>query len=350
MINKPNKHLSKRLLLSSILFASFTFVSMANAIEPITDYRQKTSLEERINQAQKLIDTDFGHHTDIVKATKILTAVIKQDRTYAPAYVQMAKVVLASRDQIEEKHQQKILETAGEFVNTAIDLDPDYAETYVQAVRLHILSGNYELALATVNKAKLLGSTNPWLESYVAKIHYATSRYSEADNAYQLISDKGRGNTAMQYKVYMTAVTQQMNIAYLTSNLERMQALATKLVESANPQDAKPWANAGGVLCREGLYDKGIEYTQNSIAILKGKHAQKNLALCHYGKWAELRSKGNVKVAEQHFSTAYALNSDLVQVINAFSTSGKALRELTPLLKNRLKKLSKDEWKSHIKV
>ena len=57
-------------------------------------YSKSGSLNARITEAQIILDTHYGEKSKLNEATEIIASVIEDDRSYAPAYVQMARLVM----------------------------------------------------------------------------------------------------------------------------------------------------------------------------------------------------------------------------------------------------------------
>lgn len=258
-----------------------------------------------------------------------MSEILTENDQYAPAYAQMSRIILLGGHVVSYDFRGGTHEKARMALERAIELDPNYAESYVLMGYVDSLSGRPDSADMNLMKAIRLGSKNPWIYNNLADVKFHSKSFNEADHFYKKTVKLGVGETAQQRRAYVSALTQQMNIAYQRSDTERLVRLASLATDAAAPEDAWTWGNSGGLLCRSGRLDLGIEYNRKALSIMSYGVAQYNLSYCLYGKGAELVSQGDAAQAQPFLEEAYQLNPDIMGVADDFlNTDIEHLREI----------------------
>lgn len=266
---------------------------------------------EKTMRAEILVDTSYGDREKLERAGKLVLEVLSENDQFAPAYVQVSRIILKGGYVANSKLRGAVLENAKASLERAIEVDPDYPESYVLMGHVEGLANRLIIARKHLMKAQRLGSTNPWIENNLGYLSLRTREFRKADALYAKTVERGIGETAQQRNAYVEALSMQMNIAYRNSNIERLIDLAATMTSAASPKNPWPWGGAGGMLCAAGEFDRGIEYNNKALAIRPYRAARYNEAYCLYGKWAAAVLDGERAQAQPLFDKAYELNSDI---------------------------------------
>lgn len=288
------------------------------------------ALGERVRDAQELLDTYYGDRSHLTQAAKLVGSVLVEDERFAPAYVQLARIILMGGHIANWEFDGGTRESARKALDRAVELDPDYPESYVLLGHVDALSRKKESARRNLEKAIALGSTNPWVDYNLGDAAYLTRSYAEADEHYKRVVERGPGEDAQQRRAYVAALSQRMRIAYKQSDVERLQRMAAKATEAAPPEDAWTWGDASGLLCYVGRLDRGIEYGKKAVSIMSYGVGRYNLAFCMYGKSALLVRKGDAEQARTLFDEARRIYPNVREVAEDFS--GTAISPLAGTL------------------
>lgn len=299
-------------------------------------YKKNVELSIKTKTAQTLIDEYYGRGDNLSGAAALLGEVVLADKDFVPAYIEMSRVVLLGGHLVNYEFRGGTLEMAHALLTKAIKINPEYGGAYVLLGHVYSMARQFSAATVALEKAASLGTDNPWLHNNSAYILYSERKFPAAQAAYETIMAKGPGDTSQQRNSYMDSLGKLMGIAYQKSEGERLVLLANKAVKAAHPDDAWTWGNAGGLLCREGFFDLGLEYNRKALSVMNYGVARGNVAFCLYGKWAESIEAGKLKEADAYFSEAYQINPNLRAVAEDFSGSGARLRSLRKIFDNRI--------------
>jgi tetratricopeptide (TPR) repeat protein len=310
------------------------------------DYTKDKELYEKTTRAQTLLDEYFGRGNNVSEAEKFVEEVIQVDENYVPALLIKTKISMGDTCLSDCESQNN----AVNLIEKAIKIDPMYTDTYVLAGHIYSIIGNYDKARGLFFKAQGMGSSNPWLNYNFGYMYYKQRNYNTADKYFEKIVINGPGNTSQQLKAYISALYLQQDIAYQTSQSDRLLTLSKKAVEAAHPEDAWTRGNAADLLCREGFFDEGIEYTRLALSIMQYGKAYKYLSFCYYGRWAQLTKEGKTQEAEIYFNDAYELDPDIKSIAKDYSGSGQILRDLVPVFNERIEAMeaSKEDTQNSI--
>ena len=275
-------------------------------------------LYQKTMQAQILLDTYYGERTHLMDAAQLIREVLEIDDQFAPAYVQLSRVVLMGGHIVSREFQGGTLESARAALEQAIESDPQYPESYVLMGHVETLFGQLDAGRESLLKAIQLGSSNPWIGYNLGRIEVKASALAEGDEYFEQTVRLGVGETAQQRRAYVAALNEQANIAYQQSDTERLVQLALKATEATLARDAWTWGNTGGLLCRAGRLDLGIEHNRKALSIMSYGVGRYNLAYCLYGKWAEMVFNGQASQAGRYFDEAYQMLPDIGRVADDF--------------------------------
>ena len=330
----------KRFAVLICVFIASIFLHVASASE-LDVYANNIQLFKKTERAQILIDEYFGRGNNLSEAAVLLDEVIKKDKNYVPAYIEMSRIVLKGGHIVNYEFRGGTLNVAYSLLNEAININPKYGGTYVLLGHVYSMAGQLPAASEALEKAAALGTNNPWLHNNSAFVFYTQKNYLMARSAYEKIVAKGPGKTSQQRNSYIDAIEQLMKIAYLESNSIELLNLAKTVVQSAYPDNAWTWGNAGGLLCRDGYFDLGLEYNRKALSIMQYGVARGNVAFCLYGKWAELTEAGKHKQAEAYFLEAYQINANIREIAVSFSRSGPRLKSLSKIFNQKMSDIEK---------
>lgn len=132
---------------------------------------------------------------ELSKARLYLEDAVELDDAYIPAYLEMAKLVLADNN-FEEKNivsqMKQYLSQAKQIVESAIMIQPDFSESYVLLGYLEAALGNYAEAESSLVKAEDLDDNSLWIMHHRGLIAFYQKDYELAKKEYRKVLEFGR--------------------------------------------------------------------------------------------------------------------------------------------------------------
>lgn len=126
------------------LVFSLAVVLSPEGIAQANPKANKRQLAKIVLEAQTLIDEYQGQGDLLERANELLAKAVQLDRNYAPTYVQAARLTLVGGHIVSYEFAGGTLETAESLLRKAISLDPDGADAYVVLGHVSRLMGKNE--------------------------------------------------------------------------------------------------------------------------------------------------------------------------------------------------------------
>ncbi len=324
---------SRRLVLLLVLSVALS-APISPAQGAVAGKRKELAAE--VHEAQVLIDNYRGRPEDLRRASDLISTTMKEDNSFAPAYVQAARLILVGGHIVSDDFAAGTLDKAEQLLQKAITLNPREAEAFVLLGHVNELAGKLDEALTSLDRARSLGSRDPWLQNNYGAYYLRMNQPEIAARYYRKVSDVGPGKTSQRRSAYIDATTTLQWLAALKEDNDAVIAYGKLATSAASPDDAWTWGNVGNVLFIQGYFDEAIDHARKALSIMDYGVGREVLALALYGKWASLSANGHSTDGEPYFTEAYALEPDLNQVVWRFKRSADPVRALVPIVERRM--------------
>src|SRR5256885_9004536 len=292
-------------------------------------------LSEKTHNAQELLDRYYGNEANIAKAQEYIVEVLKAEPRFVPAYVQAARITIMGGHIVSYTFTGGTVERAEAILLKAKELEPGNAEIYGLLGHVYFLKGTMDAAIQSLNTAKQLKSSNPWLNNNYGDVYLRLDRNELADRHYQLVVALGAGSTSQQLRAYVHALQKRQWLAALREDNPEVLRLGKVATDAAPADDAWTWGEVANILFIQGYFDESIAHSRKALSIMNYGFGRNNLALGLYGKWASLVAQGRGPEGEKYFGEAFALKPDLANVVQRFRQSAQVVIDLAPIVQKR---------------
>lgn len=276
--------MKRRIVLGAILAVAMAFAAIAAG---------ETKLQRihaaKFEQAVKLLDDYRGNTASLEQARSALDEVLKANPLFAPAHREKSRYFIMRGYINTVRFQPGALEAAAASLDKAIELKPNYAEAYVLRGHLYRLMGRHRDALAALEKAERLGTTDPWLHNNWADLLLDEGKFEAAAARYKKVIE---GKT--QNKKAVAAAFEGLIRYYRsTRNLDRADEIYRKQI-AFEPGSAWSYGNyANFLLCEKDDYENAIVRSRQALKIMDYGNGRYWLAAALYRKWANGVVSGN---------------------------------------------------------
>lgn len=302
----------------------FVFIFLNNSALSRTPY------DERLRQAEKLLDSYSGERQSLYEAGKIISDVIKEAPTNSKAYVLAGILIMSGGHIVENNYQENTLETALEMYKKAIALDNKNAEAYMLMGRVEIKQKNYPQALNSLDSAKRINPRLVWLTSSYGMYYQGIRDFSKAKQMYLQIKREGPGKTLAEKVCYLDALDSLASLAAFENDKYSLRILAREVEKITLPQKAWVIGNMANYFFAVAMFDEGIEYSRKALAIMNYGAARKALAKNLYGK-ACINIRAD-QPAANYIEEAQSLGYDAFSLVSEFASENDALNSLLPYM------------------
>jgi Tfp pilus assembly protein PilF len=314
---------SKNLLVALILsFVGVSFVGNACSGQSDGAATNKNIRSAQLEEVINLLDGWRGDSSVLAEAKERLDALLRSSPKLAAAHREYARYYIMSGYVRGSSVASGALAAAERSLNEALRIDPNYAEAYVLAGHLYYLQNRFPDAKDALNKARKIGTTDPWLEYNAAMIYKAEGDLDEAARRFRRVIESRTNNRKAMGESFAGLV----RIYERTGQLDRAEEAHRQLI-AYEPQTAWLYGNFGAfLLCQKD--DSNAAIIQFRIALQKMNYgvARSGLAAALYRKWAAEEAGRPKSAASPLVAEARGLvDGTPVDVVTSFCTEGPAV-------------------------
>lgn len=294
-------------IIISILIILLSFSAYSQEwVSPIDEKYSSRSPEifSNFSKAREILNSYRGQGEKLREADAILRQVIQEDRTFAPAYREYGRLFIMAGHIVSDDFKKGSLGPAESAILKSIEIEPQYADSYVLLGHLYTKMKRYSEAKAALEESERIGTEIPWLHLNWADLHKKLGNYKEALKRYQYVVNKGTPNR----KAYSNALNGIPTMYWYMDEYDKANDGYKQLLEF-EPGSAWNW----------GYYSYFLLYSYDDVdgAIMNGEKALSimdyglgrfTLASALYTKWAKLLNDPVKKSeASQYFDQAWSL-------------------------------------------
>jgi len=302
----------KKLWTLLLLIYSFSILA-SDWKSPINiKYQAKNpELYQTYEETFKLLNKWSGQNEKLMKAYENLTAIVKTDPEFAPAYREFGRLYIMSASN-GSSYDTDMLEVARQQIQKSIDLEPDYADSFVLLGHLYTNLGQYKKGRESLEKARDIGTESPWLALNSAELYKIHNSFEKEREEYLSVIQSNTQNI----KAKLVATTGMKKYYERLKDFKEADIWFEKSLEYSGHSAWTYGNHASSLLYKRGDYDGAILYAEKALKIMNYGNGRSILADALYSKWAEEQNKGNSKVAQESFDRAYDINPDIESVIS----------------------------------
>lgn len=247
----------------------------------------------QVSQARLLVDTYYGNQANFREAAALLEQAYVKDPRDANVFVQAARITVMGGALSFGRFKEGTFERYSALLDKAIELDPANPKAHILKAEVFYKVKNHGQELTSLDRAKALGTVDPWLQLGYARHYQATGDAARALGYYMEVERRGPGATPSERKAYVAALrgltTLQVGDEDMVAKLRKYAALALK---GRYPRDAwTPLGYAEDFLDRH-LYDEAIFYAREALKTMNFGAGQMTLAASLHAKAAKLHAEG----------------------------------------------------------
>lgn len=291
----------------AVIFILFSLtVHSGEWISPIDNkYSTKNQkLFSDLLRARDILDSWSGQGDKLSEADALLKSVIQKDGNFAPAYREFGRLYIMKGYINYDNFEQGSLNPAEASILKSIEIEPNYADSYVLLGHLYTNMKKYSDAKDALVTAEKIGTNIPWLHLNWAALLIKQKKYEEALKRYQRVLETGTSNR----KAYGSALSGVTTAYRHMKQYDKANEGYKKEITYA-PDVAWNWGNYSNfLLFSYNDVDGAIVNGQKAISIMDYGMGRFTLACALYTKWALLLQDANKKEgAQQYFEKAWAL-------------------------------------------
>ena len=280
------------------LVVGVLFAMRVDAAEPLAKPVAKADSSDAntaaIATAVKLLNEYGGDGRMLADAKQILSSEITKHPKNAAAHREMARYYIMSGRRVRLNFAAGSLEAAEKSLNTAIAINPNYAEAFILFGHLYRLMERPMEAKKALTRAEAIGTNDPWLQNNWADLMLDEGNSKAAVERYT----KVLSNRSANAKAVGVASEGLIRNYVESGQLDKADRVYRSMI-TRDPQDAWTHGNYGHfLLCRMDKFEAAIRELETALGVKDYGAARSTLNAARYRKWAALYTSGNVVEAK----------------------------------------------------
>jgi tetratricopeptide (TPR) repeat protein len=292
---------------------------------------------KKLAEAKLLLDTYYGNQENLRLARTLIESALSIDSGNADVYVQAARLTVMGGHIVRDEFRRNTVESYDALLDKALSIDPSNQKALILKAEAYDLQKNCPEEKAALDKAKALGSSDPWLLMGYARYYYSVRDDTMAHHFYSQVEALGPGSAPEQRKAFVSALSELARFKPPPGQPFRLKELASRARAERYPTDAWTLGNFADEFVFHGMFDDAIVFAREAVRTRNYGAGRLTLAVSLYGKAAQLLSANKTADANKLLSEAQQLGFAASDVLSRLEGSSEQVEALMPILKKIVK-------------
>lgn len=246
-----------------------------------------------VAQARELVDTYYGTPSNLTRAAALLEKAYAADPRDAHVFVQAARITIMGGQLTFGRFEPGSWQRYAALLDAAIALDATHPKAHILKAEIFGHQRQRAAQLAALDRAKALGSTDPWLQVGYARYFEAANDTTRAVQAYAQVVQRGPGTAPSERKAYVAALWELTQfLGASDQDRQQRRKYAALALQGRHPADAwTPHRHAEHFLDWQD-HDAAILYAREALKTMQFPAGTTTLAAALYAKAASLHAAG----------------------------------------------------------
>ena len=295
----------------------------------------ESSEERDVAKAKQLLDTTYSKNmrSHLEQAEALLEPPLTGTSQSASAYVQAARLIAMSDALAKDRLGVDQATAYHMLLDKALAIEPKNSKAFILKAEAFDLQKNYAQELVSLDRAKELGSKDPWLLMGYARYFERIAGSTEA--SYQLYRDvveRGAGQSDEERRAFVRALVQLGQYEPQEGDVP-LRSLAVLAWKERHPDDAITLGSFAEYFVRVTMFDDAIVYQKEALRTMDYGAGRVTLASALYGKAAQLVVDGKAAEADKYLTSARAMGYRRSDIFSRYVGRNEQLQGLLPTLR-----------------
>jgi tetratricopeptide (TPR) repeat protein len=244
----------------------FCFLVSLYAWLPAVAWAAPKPETELVARARLLVDTYYGDPAKLREAAALIGQAYAVDSEDSHVYVQAARITVMGAMPGSGGVEPSSLEAYASLLDKAIALDPDNSKAHILRAEAFRKAGDYAQALASLDRAKATGTTDPWLLNGYGEYYGETGDLSKSFMQFWEVQKRGPGTTPSERKAYVKALfyVGQTELEGIDPNAH-LKWYADLALRERHPLDGWTPADFANMFVGRQLCDDAIRHAREAV-------------------------------------------------------------------------------------
>jgi tetratricopeptide (TPR) repeat protein len=271
----------------------FSFFLVHAMVGDLSAFAAPLAESARVAEARELLDTYYGNQANLIRSAQLLERAFEANPMDANVFVQAARITVMGGHLKFDEYQNGTFERSSALLDKAISLDPRNVQAHILKASAFRRQGAYQNQLVELDRAKDLGTNDPWLQVGYGSYYRLTNSLGRSYEAYSDVARRGPGSTASERRAYIAAidVLRTFNVGGVQAK-DKIREYAAIALKERYPTDA--WTPLGYAehFIDYHLFGDAIFYAREALKTMDFGAGRLTLAAALYARAAQLTSMG----------------------------------------------------------
>jgi tetratricopeptide (TPR) repeat protein len=240
-----------------------------------------------VAQARELVDTYYGNQSNLKKSAELLELAYKANPNDANVFVEAARITGLGGYVGFDNYEAGTFARVGALLDKAISLDDVNPKAHILKAHIFDREQSYDRQVAELNKAKAVGTKDPWLWVGYGIYYENIGDTNSAHEMYSNVEKNGPGLTASTRKAYIVALNELSRYGLPETRKERLTKYAALSLKARYPIDAwTPHGYAENFIDIQD-FDDAIIYAREALKTMNFGAGRLTLGSALYAKAAQ---------------------------------------------------------------
>jgi hypothetical protein len=278
-----------------IFFVSFGGAAIFGMQQASAAGKEETPI---IAEARELLDTYYGND-NLIKASALLERGYKSNSDNSHFFVQAARATVMGGQMSFGESRPNTIERYGMLLDRAIALDDSNSKAHILKAQVFAYTDR-AAQLAELDKAKALGTADPWLLVGYGDYCFDLKALDKAFAMYTEVQRRGPGSRESERRAYVKALSSLTGFPHPT-DVKMLREYAALAMKARHPADAWTPLTFAESFLDEQLFDESIFHAREALKTMDFGAGRLALASALYGKAAQLTVAGKPPSDSQLF-------------------------------------------------
>lgn len=243
--------------------------------------------------ARELVDTYYGDRYNLTEAAALVKQAYQKNPKDAHVFIQAARITAMGGTLSWGRHEEGMLESYVELLDKAMALDPTNAKAHIFKAQAFDVNGKREQQLVSLDKAKAMGTDDPWLLIGYGNYYRGVGNLPKAFEFFSRLEYLGPGETPSQRRAYIAALWELHTLVPKGQTPDqRLRSFAARAMENRHPRDAYTPLHYAGSFLDNHLYTEAIAHGREALKTMDFGAGRMVLVASLYAQAANQLTKG----------------------------------------------------------
>lgn len=286
-----------------------------------------------VDEARELLDTYYGDQRILDRAANLLEQANRSNPRDANNFVESARIAAMRSALSGGRPDPELFARFGALLDQALSIDDSNVKAHLLKAEFFEYENRPDEMLRELDRAKALGTDDPWLLVGYGKHSDAIKAYTNAHRYFSQVEKRGPGRTNSDRKAYVVALYELSKLIVAGESLDtKLPKYAELILRERHPTDAWNVQALAARFLGQRMFDQSVRYAREAVKTMDFGAGRLTLAAALYAHAANEVIAGRfLKEVRAQLDEAAALGFSREQIL-AYLHQRSKLRDIEEMV------------------